>query len=220
MISYVGMYSQEGYTAKKEFGYNNRVKSVKTYTMNVGRYTIPTDTIDYFHKSILKFTIKGDILTHYQFMNQPSYKYKSIIKYTGVGKNLYYTEDLHINDTLKSLNKFKYDWINDFEYNIKSELKSEIRSVTLNNDFTVKTVVLIDEEFQSTEHATYYYNNDVLDYIVFENITIKNNISESRSTKHEVKSVDVYNNPTVIYVYKNLHIRVPSTVILKYYEYY
>src|SRR5690606_17307665 len=54
-------WTQRGYNLKKEYGYKGNIKKVTTYMVNVGRYQIPVDTLNYYGKSTMDFSNNGDL---------------------------------------------------------------------------------------------------------------------------------------------------------------
>jgi len=217
------MNSQNTYNQKKEYAYNGAVKKVTTYTINVSAYRIPTDTLDYYGKSILNFTKKGDVTTYSRLYNLPSYTLSSNAIYSGVGKNISYKESRSVNNGELVQETYKFIWKDDFNYEIKplSKKDSSSRYVSLNPDYTIDKVLFKTLNFESEEKASYHYDNEnILQKIVYKVTSTDNGTTTVREDVRVIKSVDVFSNPTVIYFMEYEHSRFPKSVVFKYYEYY
>lgn len=221
-LSFV-MNGQNTYNQKKEYGYNGPLKKVTTYMVNVSAYRIPTDTLGYFGKSTMNFTKNGDITTYHRFYNMPDYQYKSKAVFSGSGKNVSYKETSKVNDAAEINMNYKFVWIDQLKYEIKplSQNDSTRRFITLNPDFTIDKVDFKALNFESEEKASYHYNNEnQLEKIVYKITSIENDVTTVKDDVRVIKSVDVFNNATVIYLYEKEHSRFPKSVVFRYYEYY
>ena len=217
------MNGQNTYNQKKEYGYNGPVKKVTTYMVNVTAYRIPTDTLNYFGKSTMNFTKNGDVTTYNRFYNMPDYKYKSKAVFSGSGKNISYKETSKVNDAAEENMSYKFVWTNPLKYEIKplSEKDSTSRFITLNSDFTIDNVVFKALNFESEEKASYHYNNEnQLEKIIYRVTSTEKDVTTVKDDVRVIKSVDVFNNATVIYFYEKEHSRFPKSVVFRYYEYY
>lgn len=221
-LSFV-MNGQNTYNQKKEYGYNGPLKKVTTYMVNVSAYRIPTDTLGYFGKSTMNFTKNGDITTYHRFYNMPDYQYKSKAVFSGSGKNVSYKETSKVNDAAEVNMNYKFVWIDPLKYEMKplSENDSTRRFITLNPDFSIDKVDFKALNFESEEKASYYYNSEKqLEKIVYRVTSTENDVTTIKDDVRVIKSVDVFNNPTVIYLYEKEHSRFPKSVVFRYYEYY
>ena len=221
-LSFV-MNGQNTYNQKKEYGYNGPLKKVTTYMVNVSAYRIPTDTLGYFGKSTMNFTKNGDITTYHRFYNMPDYQYKSKAVFSGSGKNVSYKETSKVNDAAEINMNYKFVWIDQLKYEIKplSQNDSTRRFITLNPDFTIDKVDFKALNFESEEKASYHYNNEnQLEKIVYRVTSTENDVTTIKDDVRVIKSVDVFNNATVIYLYEKEHSRFPKSVVFRYYEYY
>lgn len=211
-----------GYSQKKEYGLNGNVKSVTTYMVDVSKYRIPTDTLNYSGKTYMTFNKNGDVILYNRSYNLPDYNYVSKSIFKGSGKNISYEEDYWLKDFPKEHLKYQFVWTSDLEYKITSvnDKTNTVRFISLNKDFTVDKVIFKRDSYTSEEKMTYTYNENVLEKVVL-NLTVTEN--EETKTSEDiriVKSVDIYNNPTVFHFFKSVNSRVPTTVLFKYYEYY
>ena len=221
-LSFV-MNGQNTYNQKKEYGYNGPLKKVTTYMVNVSAYRIPTDTLGYFGKSTMNFTKNGDITTYHRFYDMPNYLYKSKAVFSGSGKNISYKEASKVNDAAEINMNYKFVWIDQLKYEMKplSENDSTRRIITLNPDFSIDNVVFKALNFESEEKASYYYNSEnQLEKIVYRVTSTENDVTTIKDDVRVIKSVDVFNNATVIYLYEKEHSRFPKSVVFRYYEYY
>ncbi len=217
------MTAQNSYNQKKEYGYNGPLKKVTTYMVNVSTYSIPVDTLDYFGKSTMNFMKNGDLTTYYRFYSLPDYLYKSKAVFSGSGKSISYKETSKVNDADEVIINYKFVWKDLLTYEIKplSQKDSSRRIITLNPDFTIDKVVFKGLNFVTEEKASYYYNNEnKLEKIVYKITSTENNVTTVKNDVRVIKSVDVFNNATVIYFYEKEHSRFPKSVVFKYYEYY
>jgi len=217
------MNGQNTYNQKKEYGYNGPLKKVTTYMVHVSRYQIPVDTLDFFGKSTMNFTKNGDVTTYNRFYNIPDYLLKSKAVFSGSGKNISYKESSKVNDAAEINTNYKFVWIDPLKYEIKplSQSDSTSRFITLNPDFTIDKVVFKASNFESEEKASYHYNNEnQLEKIVYRVTSTENDVTTIKDDVRIIKSVDVFNNATVIYFYEKEHSRFPKSVVFKYYEYY
>ncbi|MBA5793552.1 hypothetical protein H1R17_04965 [Flavobacterium sp. xlx-214] len=210
------------YTQKAEYGYKGAVKKVTSYIVDATKYTIPTDTVAFTGKTIMTFTKNGDVINYLRRYNQPKYNYKSKAVFKGIGKNISYKEEYTLNDAPAEKKEYQFIWTNPLEYKIvvNKDSLNQVRTITLNNDFSIHKVTFKGLNYFSEEQATYQYANNLLEKITYK-VTITNN--EETNTKEDIrliKAVDVYNNPTVIYFFEKESSRVPKSVVFKYYEYY
>lgn len=217
------MSGQNLYNQKNEYGYKGAVKKVTTYMVSALNYRIPTDTVDYFGKSTMNFTKKGDVTTYNRFYNLPTYKFTSKAVFSGSGKNITYKETSIINDTDEMQLAYKFVWTSDFDYKIQSTNENDLtnRFISLNSDFTVDKVLFKGNNYESLEQANYHYNlENQLEKIIYKVTVTENGSVTVTDDVRVVKSVDVFNNATVIYFYEKEHSRFPKSVVFKYYEYY
>jgi len=217
------MNGQNTYNQKKEYGYNGSIKKVTTYMVNVSAYRIPVDTLNYFGKSTMNFTKNGDVTTYYRFYNMPDYEYKSKAVFSGSGKNISYKETSKVNDGVEVSMSYKFVWIDLLKYEIKplNVKDSTSRFITLNPDFTIDNVVFKALNFESEEKASYHYNSEnQLEKIIYRVTSTENYVTTVKDDVRVIKSVDVFNNATVIYFYEKEHSRFPKSVVFRYYEYY
>lgn len=217
------MNGQNTYNQKKEYGYNGPVKKVTAYMVNVVHYIVPSDTLNYFGKSTMNFTKNGDITTYNRFYDMPNYLYKSKAVFSGSGKNISYKEASKVNDAAEVNMNYKFVWIDPLKYEIKplSEKDSTSRFITLNPDFSIDKVNFKALNFESEEKASYHYNNEnQLEKIVYKVTSTENDVTTVKDDVRVIKSVDVFNNATVIYFYEKEHSRFPKSVVFRYYEYY
>ena len=217
------MNGQNVYNQKKEYGYNGPVKKITAYMVNVVHYIVPSDTLNYFGKSTMNFTKNGDITTYHRFYDMPNYLYKSKAVFSGSGKNISYKEVSKVNDGAEIYMNYKFVWIEPLKYEIKplSQNDSTSRFITLNPDFSIDKVNFKALNFESEEKASYNYNNEnQLEKIVYKVTSTENNVTTVKDDVRIVKSVDVFNNATVIYFYEKEHSRFPKSVVFRYYEYY
>jgi len=217
------MNGQNTYNQKKEYGYNGSVKKVTTYMVNVAAYRIPVDTLDYFGKSTMNFTKNGDVTTYNRFYNLPSYNYKSRAVFSGSGKNVSYKEVSKVNDADEVNMTYKFVWVDPLKYEIKplSTQDSTSRFITLNLDFTIDKVIFKTLNFESEEKVSYHYNSEnQLEKIVYKVTSTENDVTTVKDDVRVIKSVDVFNNATIIYFLEKEHSRFPKSVVFKYYEYY
>ena len=217
------MNGQNTYNQKKEYGYNGPVKKAISYMVNVVHYNIPSDTLNYFGKSTMNFTKNGDITTYHRFYDMPNYLYKSKAVFSGSGKNISYKEESKVNDAAEISMNYKFVWIDPLEYEIKplSEKDSTSRFITLNPDFSINKVIFKSLNFESEEKASYHYNSEnQLEKIVYKVTSTENDVTTVKDDVRVIKSVDVFNNATVIYFYEKEHSRFPKSVVFRYYEYY
>ena len=150
----------------------------------------------------------------------PNYYFFANALYSGTGKNITFTEKSKLNSNDFKQTDYRFIWKEGLVYTIESLNVEEVRTITLNDDFTVNTVHFKLENYESEEKAFYTYKNGVLSKVVYK-LTVKDNdeISVSEDVRI-VQSADIFNNPTVIYFYKTENSRVPSAVLFRYYEYY
>lgn len=217
------MNGQNAYNQKKEYGYNGAVKKVTTYMVNVSAYRIPADTLNYYGKSTMNFTKNGDVTTYHRFYDMPNYLYKSKAVFSGSGKNISYKESSKINGAAEINMNYKFVWIDPLKYEIKplSEKDSTSRFITLNPDFSIDKVNFKALNFESEEKASYHYNNEnQLEKIVYKVTSTENDVITVKEDVRIIKSVDVFDNATVIYFYEKEHSRFPKSVVFKYFEYY
>ncbi len=217
------MNGQNTYNQKKEYGYSGAVKKVMSYMVNVSAYRIPVDTLDYFGKSTMNFTKNGDVTTYHRFYNLSNYEYKSKAVFSGSGKNISYKEASKVNDAEEISTTYKFVWTDPLSYKIEplTDKDSTSRYITLNPDFTIDKVVFKALNFESEEKASYHYNNEnQLEKIIYKVTSTENDVTTVKDDVRVIKSVDVFNNPTVIYFYEKEHSRFPKSVVFKYYEYY
>jgi len=217
------MNGQNTYNQKKEYGYNGPVKKVTAYMVNVVHYIVPSDTLNYFGKSTMNFTKNGDVTTYQRFYDMPNYLYKSKAVFSGSGKNISYKEASKVNDVAEVNMNYKFVWIDPLKYEIKplSQKDSTSRFITLNPDFTIDKVNFKALNFESEEKASYHYNNvNQLEKIVYKVTSTENDVTTVKDDVRVIKSVDVFNNATVIYFYEKEHSRFPKSVVFRYYEYY
>ncbi len=216
-------YSQNnGYTLKKEYGINGTVKSVTSYMVEVSRYTIPADTLNFFGKSKMVFTKSGDLSVYNRMFNMPDYTFKSHAVYTGTGKNISYNETSSLNSNQPQKAHFRFIWTDDYHYKIVSGDKKDpsVQYISLNRDFTIDKVVFEREHYRSEEQAQYTYNGSKPEKITYTVTTTENGETKITEDHRIIKSTDIYDNPTVIYFYEKAESRVPKSVVFKYYEYY
>lgn len=214
---------QNAYNQKKEYGYNGSVKKVTAYMVNVVHYIVPSDTLNYFGKSTMNFTKNGDVTTYNRFYDMPNYLYKSKAVFSGSGKNISYKEASKVNDAVEVNMNYKFVWVDPLKYEIKplSEKDSTSRFITLNPDFSIDKVNFKALNFESEEKASYHYNSEnQLEKIVYKVTSTENDVITVKDDLRVIKSVDVFNNATVIYFYEKEHSRFPKSVVFRYYEYY
>ena len=217
------MNGQNTYNQKKEYGYNGPLKKVTTYMVNVSAYRIPVDTLDYFGKSTMNFTKNGDVTTYNRLYNLPSYNYNSKAVFSGSGKNISYKEVSKVNDAEEVNMAYKFVWKDPLNYEIKpvSKQDSTSRYISLNPDFTIDKVIFKSLNFESEEKASYYYNSEnQLEKIVYKVTSTQNDVTTVKDDVRVIKSVDIFNNATIIYFLEKEHSRFPKSVVFKYYEYY
>lgn len=222
LLSFI-MNGQNTYNQKKEYGYNGPVKRVTTYMMDVSAYRIPVDTLDYFGKSTMNFNKNGDATTYNRFYNLASYTYKSKAVFSGSGKNISYKEVSKVNAAEEVNMTFKFVWKDPLSYEIKplSTKDSTSRYISLNPDFTVDKVNFKALNFESEEKASYHYNSEnQLEKIIYKVTSTENDVTTVKDDVRVIKSVDVFNNATIIYFLEKEHSRFPKSVVFKYYEYY
>lgn len=210
------------YTQKAEYGYKGAVKKVTSYMVDATKYTIPTDTIAFSGKTVMTFTKNGDAINYLRKYNQPKYNYKSKAVFKGIGKNISYKEEYTLNDAPAEKMEYQFIWTNPLEYKIVANNDSlhQVRTITLNNDFSIHKVTFKALDYFSEEQATYQFANNLLEKITYKvTITDKGETSIKEDIRL-IKAVDVYNNPTVIYFFEKESSRVPKSVVFKYYEYY
>lgn len=211
------------YNQKKEYGFKGAVKKVTTYMVRTTKYRIPTDTVDYFGKSTMNFTKNGNLTTYNRFYNMPDYAFKSNMHYKGSGKNISFTETSSLNGEQEKKLDYTYHWTTDLSYEILPKLVADSTKTTvhLNTDFSIKKVVFEGVNFKSEEEATYLYDeNNQLQQLVYHVKTTDGDEISTIQDVRKIKSVDVFNNPTVIYFYETTESRVPKSVLFRYYEYY
>lgn len=217
------MNAQNSYTQKKEYGYNGSVKKVTTYMVNVIHYNVPNDTLNYFGKSTMIFTNKGDVTTYDRFYSLPNYEYKSKAVFSGSGKNISYKEVSKVNEAEESINTYKFVWTGALNYKIESTKKDDSTSqfVFLTDTYTIDKVVFKAFNYESEEQASYHYNNEnKLEKVVYKVTSTENDVTTIKDDVRVIKSVDIFNNATVIYFFENENGRFPKSVVFKYYEYY
>lgn len=223
LFSFYTSYSQvNSYNQKKEFALNGSVKKVSTYLVNVGYYSIPADTINFFGKTTLAFNKQGDLKTYVKDYNLDNYVLKTDILYKGTGKKLTFTERTKLNDKPEETLYKKHHWLTNYSYqiiNIK-DAKDPISTVQLDESFKLKSVTLESKTYKSIEEAFYTYTEDVLEEISYELTEVQDGEIKKTKNTHKVIARDVYNNPTVIYFYEKAVSPKPTSVIFKYYEYY
>lgn len=217
------MNGQNTYNQKKEYGYNGSVKKVTDYMVNVVHYIVPSDTLNYFGKSTMNFTKNGDVTTYHRFYDMPNYLYKSKAVFSGSGKNISYKEASKVNDAAEINMNYKFVWIDPLKYEIKplSQKDSTSRFITLNPNFSIDKVNFKALNFESEEKASYHYNNEnQLEKIVYKVTSTESDVTTVKDDVRVIKSVDIFNNATVIYFYEKEHSRFPKSVVFRYYEYY
>lgn len=217
------MNGQNVYNQKKEYGYNGPVKKVTAYMVNVVHYIVPSDTLNYFGKSTMNFTKNGDVTTYHRFYDMPNYLYKSKAVFSGSGKNISYKESSKVNDAAEVSMNYKFVWVDPLKYEIKplTAKDSTSRFITLNPDYSIDKVNFKALNFESEEKASYHYNNEnQLEKIVYKVTSTENDVTTVKDDVRVIKSVDVFNNATVIYFYGKEHSRFPKSVVFRYYEYY
>jgi len=171
----------------------------------------------------MNFTKNGDITTYYRFYDMTNYLYKSKAVFSGSGKNISYKESSKVNDAAEVNMNYKFVWVDPLKYEIKplSEKDSTSRFITLNPDFSIDKVNFKALNFESEEKATYHYNSEnQLEKIVYKVTSTENDVTTVKDDVRVIKSVDVFNNATVIYFYEKEHSRFPKSVVFRYYEYY
>lgn len=214
---------QNTYNQKKEYGYNGPVKKVTTYMVNVSNYSIPVDTLNYSGKSTMNFTTNGDVITYNRFYDLPNYHYKSTSVFSGSGKNISYKELSKINDADERIINYNFVWNDPLNYKIIPLIDNDSTSrfISLNSDFTIDKVVFKALNFESEEKASYHYDHEnQLEKIVYRVTSTENNVTTVKQDVRRIKSVDVFNNATIIYFFEKEHSRFPKSVVFKYYEYY
>lgn len=213
-------WAQSDYSLKKEYGFKGKVKKVTSYMVNVGRYQIPVDTLNYYGKSTMYFTNNGDLQEYNQLFDLPNYYYISKAKYKGKGKQVSFIEKTVLNGAEEKVTEYQFTWPDDLHYKIIALNGEGIRDVELNKDFTVKRVGFMRDSYKSVETAKYTYIDDALEQVVYEMTATDNGETSITKDVRKVQSIDVYKNPTVIYFYKSEDNRVPTSVLFRYYEYY
>ena len=213
-------WTQRGYNLKKEYGYKGNIKKVTTYMVNVGRYQIPVDTLNYYGKSTMDFSNNGDLQEYNQLFDLPNYYFISKANYKGKGKQVSFIEKTVLNGAEEKVTEYQFKWLDDLHYKIVALNGEGIREVVLNTDFTVKRVDFEWDSYKSVETAKYTYIDNALEQVVYERIAEENGETSITMDVRKVQSIDVYKNPTVIYVYKSEDSRVPTSVLFRYYEYY
>ena len=212
--------AQNSYNLKKEYGFKGELKKVISYMVDVGRYHIPVDTLNYYGKNTMYFSRKGDLQQYDQMLNLPNYHFISKAKYKGNGKQVSFTEEVVLNGEHVEISEYFFKWQDDLRYEIVALNGEGRREVTLNSDFTIKKVDFTWGEYKSEETAKYVYKDGFLEKVVYELTTSENNEVDNTMDVRKVQAHDVYKNPTVIYFYKSEDSRVPTSVLFRYYEYY
>lgn len=217
------VYSQNNaYNQKKEYGISGTVKSVTSYMVEVSKYTIPADTLNFFGKSKMTFSKNGDLSVYTRMFNLPDYAFKSTAVYSGTGKNITFSETSLLNKEKPKKLSYCFVWTDDYHYKIVSKDSADpsIQYISLNKDFSIDKVVFEHEHYRSEEQAHYTYNDAKLEKISYRVTTTENGQTNITEDHRIIKSTDVYLNPTVIYFYEKEESRVPKSVVFKYYEYY
>ena len=223
ILSFSTGYSQvNSYTQKKEFALNGSVKKVTTYLVKVGYYSIPLDTVNYFGKTSLSFSKQGDLKTYSKNYTLDNYVLKTTMNYSGTGKKLTFTEHTKLNDRPEEIFNKKHHWLTNYSYQIINTKNDQdpINTVHLDENFKLKSITLESATYKSIEEAFYTYEENVLKEIVYELTEVQNGEIKKTKNTHQIMDSDVYNNPTVIYFYEKEVNPKPTSVILKYYEYY
>lgn len=222
-LLHTGHSQNSGYTLKKEYGINGTVKSVTSYMVEVSRYTIPADTLNFFGKSKMTFTRNGDLSVYTRMFNLPDYIFKSTAVYSGTGKNISYTETSRLNNDDEKKMHYRFVWTDDYQYKIvpaKGTGDASVQYISLNKDFSIDKVVFEQEHYHSEEQAYYTYNGSKLEKLSYKVVTTENGQNTVTQDHRVIKATDIYNNPTVMYFYEKAESRVPKSVVFKYYEYY
>ncbi len=215
--------AQNSYNQQKEYGFNGKIKKVSTYMVYPSKYQIPTDTLAYFARNIMKFSRKGDLVSQEKSYDLPNYLFSQKMKFNGTGKNISYNEESTLNDFPTEHKQYVYKWLNTLSYEIMptNSVDTSKRIVHLNNDFTIKQVIYKADNLQTKEDVTYFYNDEgQLKEVHYSMNVTKDNETTFTKDVQKIQALDVYNNPTVIYYFATEEGRVPKTVIFKYYEYY
>lgn len=222
LLTTISSWSQStGYTAKKEFGFKGNVKKVTTYSMLASPYRSLLDTTKHYSKNTLYFSKAGDLVKQEQNTDINDYTFLSFIEYKGTGKNISYTERYKSNSLPLKKITYKYQWENALSYKIISTEDIAVKAISLNSDFTIKTVSFDNSETQTFEEINYEYD-EYKNLIATKSTlkTTKNNLTTTSEDTHKVQQYDVYNNPTVVYYFKDVTSTFPNSIIIKYYEYY
>ncbi|HRB70884.1 MAG TPA: hypothetical protein PK776_03460 [Flavobacterium sp.] len=211
------------YTQKLEYGLKGPVKEVITYIHTVDNGKIPANTAKPIGTTTITFDNMGNIMTItkiWDFERIGKSVFSSI--FSGTGKDLSFKETVDLYDGEHTENSYKYIWLDDYSYNIRSEKDSSYANIiTLDKKYRlVKSIFKRDAVIESEEEIETVYKNDKIQEIINKEME---NTDGKKSVSYRIQVAQKYDNqgnPTVLYGYDDLTKQTVKHVLYKEYTYY
>jgi hypothetical protein len=226
-LSCNGQETKITYVQKLEYGLKGAVKEVTSYIYRVENGKIPANTGNYIGIITMTLDSLGNVITIHKlwdFDRTASTKIDNAeftSRFFGKGKDISFKETSRYSDgDLKEI-EHKYVWSDDYNYTIVTQDDNTHSSlITLDKEYRLSKSVFKGDNMQSVEEwETISKNNKIKE--------IKTKITEDLEGEvtvtyqiQVVQEYDKYENPTVIYGYKNLGKQKVENVIYKEYKYY
>lgn len=211
------------YTQKLEYGLKGPVKEVITYIHSVEDGKIPANTAKPIGKITMTFDNMGNVITLNKVWDIKGIgKSEFLSVFSGTGKALSYKETAHLYDGEHTENSYKYIWLDDYSYNIRSEKDSSYANIiTLDKNYRmVKSIFKRGDIIESEEEIETVYKNDKIQEIINKEIE---NTDGKKSVSYRIQVVQKYDsqdNPTVLYGYDDKNKQKVKHVLNKEYTYY
>ncbi|WP_300491110.1 hypothetical protein [Flavobacterium sp.] len=211
------------YSQKLEYGLKGAVKEVVTYIHTVEDGKIPENTAKPFGKITMTFDKMGNVITINKMWDIKSIgKSEFLSVFSGKGKALSYKETAHLYDGEHTENSYKYIWLDDYSYNVRSEKDSSYSNIiTLDKNYRLLKSVFKKEEVVESiqEIETIYKNNKIQEIASTETETTDG----KKTVSYRIQVAQEYDNegnPTVLYGYYDLNKQKVKHVLYKEYTYY